>query len=125
MEFLGLKINIQLLPGIYRMGNESAIGKTRLGNIFEKMFNQDLPYYYYSYTDYKKGLRLRDILSLKSFDIVLIDRADLYISDYNFMEEIINFKDVIFLVDLKNIDGYWRFTKRCHVKIYEDRIEVY
>ena len=107
------------------MGNEASTGKSRLGRIFESMFNLDLPYYYYSYSHFKNGIKLESILSSKEFNVVLIDRADLYIQDYNFMEEILPYSNkTIFLVDLKNIPGFFRYTKSCEVCPSELEIEV-
>ena len=107
------------------MGNESSTGKTRLGRMFEKMFNQDLPYYYYSYSHFKNGIRLESILSSRKFNTVLIDRADLFIQQYDFMKEIEKYSDeTIFLVDIKNIPGFFRYTESCEVCLSEFGIEV-
>lgn len=38
MSILGLQISIDLQPGIYLMGNTSAVGKSRLGMLLEKGF---------------------------------------------------------------------------------------
>lgn len=125
MSILGLQVSINLLPGIYLMGNTSAVGKSRLGLLLEKAFLNGSCTYYYTYSDFVKGLRLKDILSRQKYDVVLIDRLDLYIQQYDVFTEIVNFTEhTIFLLDLKNIIEDVRGLKYCTVCMGEKDIKV-
>lgn len=125
MSILGLQVSINLLPGIYLMGNTSAVGKSRLGLLLEKAFLNGSSTYYYTYSDFVKGLRLKDILSRQKYDVVLIDRLDLYIQQYDIFAEIVNFTEhTIFLLDLKNIIEDVRGLKYCTVCMGEKDIKV-
>ena len=125
MSILGLQVSINLLPGIYLMGNTSAVGKSRLGLLLEKAFLNGSSTYYYTYSDFVKGIKLKDILSKQKYDVVLIDRLDLYIQQYDVFTEIVNFTEhTIFLLDLKNIIEDVRGLKYCTVCMGEKDIKV-
>ncbi|MBQ2882548.1 MAG: hypothetical protein IJE43_02075 [Alphaproteobacteria bacterium] len=125
MSILGLQVSINLLPGIYLMGNTSAVGKSRLGLLLEKAFLNGSSTYYYTYSDFVKGVKLKDILSKQKYDVVLIDRLDLYIQQYDVFTEIVNFTEhTIFLLDLKNIIEDVRGLKYCTVCMGEKDIKV-
>lgn len=125
LRVLGIDINIKLNNGIYRMDNETAIGKSRLGVLLGKAFTQNEKVFYYNYDDYKKGLRLSNILKDGEYRVVLIDRLDLYINEYNIINDIISYKDsCIFLLDLKNIKGYGEYAEFCSLRMSQMGIEV-
>ena len=124
-NILGLQVTVDLKPGVYLMGNDSAIGKSRLGSLLEKGFLNGLNTYYYNYSDYVKGLRIKDALAKKSYDVVLLDRVDLYIQEYDIISEVMPYAEsTVFLVDLKNIISDVRGVKYCTVIMKEREIKV-
>lgn len=121
----GIEISINLSPGIYIMNNKSAVGKTRLGLLLEKKFISGDATFYYSYNDYLKGVRLSDILAKREYSVVLIDRLDMFINDYNVFNDIDKYKyNTIFLLDLKSISIHYHDLQYCNVKMRETEIEV-
>lgn len=121
----GIEVSINLSPGIYIMNNKSAVGKTRLGLLLEKKFLIDGSTLYYSYSDYAKGIKLTDILEKRDYNVVLIDRLDMFVSKYNVFSDIDKYKyNTIFLLDLKSISSHYHDLQYCNVKMRETEIEV-
>ena len=116
-------INIELEPGIYVFDNQSATGKTRLAKLFSKYQAYGEPVASYTYNDKLKGLSLLDLLKNNKYEVILLDRYDLYNGEYTDAIEKYS-KEAVVLIDckseLKNIaDDDW-----CNIVMAEDRIEV-
>ena len=125
-NILGIDIEIKLESGIYLMDNESAVGKTRLGKLLLAIFNDNQEVYYYSIEDFRKGLKVNDILKNSNIRVMLIDRLDLFIDDYNIFEEILEYSNqIVFLLDLKNKITDLSGNRWCNVRMTENKIEVY
>lgn len=121
----GIRVKINLNPGVYAMNNKSAIGKTRLGVLLGKYFFSGGVTFYYSYDDYVRGMKLADVLEKRDYSVVMIDRLDMFIQEYSIFEDVDKYRDkTIFLFDLKNVFVCCSNLKFCNVVMSEREIEV-
>jgi hypothetical protein len=116
-------IFVKLDPGIYVFDNQSATGKTRLADLLSKFNAYGEPVASYTYNDKLKGLTLEQMLGDRKYDVILLDRYDMYNGEYTDIIEKYS-KSGVVLIDckseLKNIeDDDW-----CMITMDSDRIEV-
>ena len=97
-----MKVHIDLEPGVYVFPCASAEGKTYLATILEKFRNYKEPVRAYSYSDFNDGVPLSSVLDPERYQVVLLDRYDLYYGEG--VEDIKAFaKKSILLIDCKRI----------------------
>lgn len=118
-----VKIKINLESGIYVFDNESATGKTRLAKMLAEYQAYGEPVISYTYNDYLKGISLNNMIKNKKYEVIMLDRYDLYNGEYSDIIREFS-KDTIVLMDckseVKNIeDDDW-----CDITMTADCIEV-
>ena len=76
-----VKINIPLDNGIYIFDNNSATGKTRLYKelLSHQVYGERVAAY--TYNDKLLGRRVDDILIPNKYDVIILDRYDMYYGD--------------------------------------------
>lgn len=113
-------------PGIYIFAAESGIGKTYMYKLFNNIISFGENVFAYSYVDECKYRNLETMLKNKKYDVILIDRYDLYYNEeYNKLFEEAS-KDSIVLVDLKDNDKFISKKEQvCLMDFTEDTIKVH
>lgn len=121
---LQLKVIVNLKPGIYIIDSVSAIGKTYLCNFLKECNMAGYQVMGYTYSDYKLGLPIENILVPGKYKVVLLDRYDMYegvgVKEINECS-----KDTIILVDSKSEYHISDNDDWCTLKRTQDTIEVY
>lgn len=121
---LQLKVIIDLDAGIYIFDNISAMGKTYLCNFLKECNMAGYQVMGYTYSDYKLGLPIENILVPGKYKVVLLDRYDMYegvgVKEINECS-----KDTIILVDSKSEYHISDNDDWCTLKRTQDTIEVY
>lgn len=116
------KVRIDLTPGVYLFSGASATGKTALATWLSKFSRYGERACSYTYNDYKQSLLIERVLNPDKYDVVVLDRYDLY---YGLgAEEIVACADkMIILIDCKR-----HFTlapyERARIALFQDKIEV-
>lgn len=77
-SYNGIEITIDLPHGTFVFFNNSGIGKTFLASILNKLYNSGYRTGSYTYTDYKQGIPIELKLDNAKYDVVLLDRYDMY-----------------------------------------------
>ncbi len=119
-----VSIHVNLDNGVYVFDAESGTGKTRLKCVLDNLMGIDDRIVTYTYNDKIRGFKLKDILIPEKYELILLDRYDLYNGDC--MDLIISCSEnAIVLIDCKQpiINGPdnegW-----CFIEMTEDSIEV-
>lgn len=121
------KVILNVQPGCYVFEPESAIGKTYLGKLISKL--SESGELNACYITYRKTLSVEKIikkLDSGDFDIVFLDRLDLYVSG-----ELCKYLDstherTTYLMDLKDTNKIRYFSESyAEISLLEDRLEVY
>ena len=96
------KIVVKLDPGVYVFNSFSGTGKTVLASLLDKYRGYGERVASYTYRDYVKGLPISSILDPDKYDLIVLDRYDLY---YGAGEELLKVcardKRCIVLIDCK------------------------
>lgn len=71
-------IDIRKLNGIYHFGNISATGKTRLAKLLNTYAVYGARTRSYTYSDYKLGIDIQTVLDPSRYDVIMLDRYDMY-----------------------------------------------
>lgn len=131
MELLSLtkyrdRVIVKKDKGVYVFHPSSGTGKTALASLLDKYRGYGERVASYTYMDYVKGLPISSILDPDKYDLIVLDRYDLY---YGAGEELLKVcardKRCIVLIDCKRdfdicaCDGY------AHVKLARSEIEVF
>jgi len=118
------KISISLNSGIYVFDRESATGKTWLCNSLKELSSYGEPVDAYTYADFCKGLKLENILKPHKYEVVLLDRYDLYkdLSHKKLFEDCFN--NTVVLVDCKSPFNVFRDSHWCEIIIGNNEIGV-
>ena len=72
------KIVVKLDPGVYVFNSFSGTGKTVLASLLDKYRGYGERVASYTYRDYVKGLPISSILDPDKYDLIVLDRYDLY-----------------------------------------------
>lgn len=117
------KIKVHLENGIYLFDSKSAMGKTRLAKELKKNAYYGENVISYTYNDFRFGYSLEDILVVGKYDLIMLDRYDMY---KNYGGELIKQcgKDSIVLLDCKSELGYGLLCDFCTIEMTADTIEV-
>lgn len=120
---VGIKIIVNLKPGIYIMDSIAGIGKTYLCNILKESNILGYPVAGYDYKDYKMGLTIENILVPGKYKVVLLDRYDMY---FGIGKELLSkcAKDTIILIDYKGRRLVAEEEDWCIIERTQDTIEV-
>ena len=96
------KIVVKLEPCVYVFNSFSGTGKTVLASLLDKYRGYGERVASYTYRDYVKGLPISSILDPDKYDLIVLDRYDLY---YGAGEELLKVcardKRCIVLIDCK------------------------
>ena len=128
MEFQldSMTVSIRLKPGIYRFGGESAEGKTFLLTMLKAISEMDSSRSICALTYDKNlaGIVEKKIVS-KDWDIIMLDRLDLYF-DNEICQALLEKQDKsIILIDIKNNRLLQKLPSQyVELLLTEDRIEV-
>lgn len=118
-----IDIIINLDPGIYIIDSISGIGKTYLCNLLKGYYEAGYPVRGYSYSDYLSGLGIEAVLIPNKYNVVLIDRYDMYFGvGIKLMEECS--KNTIILIDYKGKRLISDIEDWCTIERTQDTIEV-
>ena len=96
----GVKINIALEHGVWKLSDESAIGKSYLCSLLKDLRRTGIPVFGYTYNDIVDGIDLASNLVKDKYEVILLDRYDLY-QDLCRPEIFSCAKNSIILVDYK------------------------
>lgn len=120
---LQLKVIVNLKPGIYIIDSVSAIGKTYLCNFLKECNMAGYQVMGYTYSDYKLGLPIENILVPGKYKVVLLDRYDMY---FGVGKELLSkcAKDTIILIDYKGRRLIAEEEDWCTIERTQDTIEV-
>lgn len=116
-------ININLSPGVYIFSNESATGKSRLCKELRKnqMYGERVASY--SYEDFLLNRSLDSILASKDYDVIMLDRYDLYNGEGSSLIE--KLKDTcVILIDCKSGLNFSVPYEFCFLNMDKDSLEV-
>lgn len=109
LKYKEMLFRIKANPGIYTFGNRSGLGKTYVYRafLFESISNNQSKVFAYTFDDYQRKLMLTKEI-VNSYDIIMLDRFDLYYDAYHdLIIELSKSKTV--LLDFKNIPrGYFQ-----------------
>lgn len=120
------KVILNVQPGCYIFEPENAIGKTYLGKLITKL--SELGELNACYITYSKSLSIKatiEELAHSNFDIVFLDRFDLYVSDDLCRHLNSTCEKTVYLMDLKDTNKI-RFFSESYAEIIlaADRVEV-
>lgn len=116
----GVDIDIQLDKGVYVFSSYSASGKSYLLFLLDAI-KDDENILTYTYKDYKADVDLGKLLSNRSYDLVLIDRYDLYLD--KFSNAIVNAgRESLVLIDSKH--GLLVEYDTCDIILAKDKVTV-
>lgn len=117
------KIHINLENGLYVFDSQSALGKTRLRKELRKLQQYGMPVSSYSYEDYQLGIPIESILDSKKFNLILLDRYDMYKgTGIDLIKECA--KKSIILIDCKGDLGFSAEYYWCTIEMTDRLIEV-
>lgn len=122
--FNKMNVRINLNPGIYRFGNESASGKTYMYKLLTSLSNRKdiLGVSASNYHVFKNSIE--ELINNFNVQLVIFDRYDMY-SEY-FEDVMLKYSsEIVFLIDCKRSCSIRRNTKRCYIELYRDKIEVW
>ena len=74
----GLHVSVNLEKGVYVFFPYSGTGKSYLASIFTELSASSKRVSSYTYTDYVRNLSIESVLDNSKYDIVVIDRYDMY-----------------------------------------------
>ena len=115
------KIRVHLDHGVFVFTRQSGIGKTYLANILNNYFTFGERVFSYTYSDFCKGINLDEILGCGRFDLILLDRYDMYYGEA--IESIEEFgKRGVVLVDCKQVPPF--ACERCMLYYFVNAIEI-
>lgn len=118
-----LRLTVNLEPGIYRLDNESATGKTRMFNFIRSKMTYMSDFGSFTYQDYLAGLDITKFIKLGKHKVAFFDRYDMYAGEYtNFIKEFS--KNGIVLLDLKRTFQTDMNIKFAYTKLGENYVEV-
>lgn len=123
LDKYSVEIVINLNNGIYVFDNESATGKTRLCKLFREYQAYGEKVASYTYNDKLLGMPISEILVPNKYEVILLDRYDLY---EGYGKELINecAKSTIILVDCKDKFTVTNEEDWCSIDLKPDKIEV-
>lgn len=118
-------VTIDLPNGIYTFDGYSATGKTRLFRLLRDLQKQGEPIFTFTYDDKLLfGLQLSEILGSNRFEIIMLDRYDMYKGD-GFLELEQHRKSCVVLLDCKSaLPGDIEYEIAL-IETTKDSIEVY
>ena len=70
-------IDVRLEPGFYVFRPDSAQGKSYLAGLLNSYREYGEPVLGYTYSDFVKGIRLKDLIT-KDLKLIVLDRLDMY-----------------------------------------------
>lgn len=76
--YSGLNVSVDLTNGVYVFFPDSGSGKSYLASVFRDLSSGRLRVASYTYTDHALNIPIELVLDNSKFDIVVIDRYDLY-----------------------------------------------
>lgn len=118
-----IKVDIDLENGIHVFSCSSATGKTRLFTILQEYYRKGEPVLTYTYDDYRSGLDFYTISEKRKYQLVMIDRYDMF--DSKFSDKLLELsKNSIVLIDSKQQLFFTKSYGRCYINMTPDRIEV-
>lgn len=120
---LRTKIKIDLDPGIWLFENQSATGKTRLRKELRLHQQNGERVSAYSYEDYQIGIEIEKFLDAEKFDVIMLDRYDMYngVGAEKIRECA---KKSIVLIDCKRTPKIGGLCDFAEINMTADRIEV-
>lgn len=116
------KVIVRKEPGVYIFNNSSGTGKTALSTWLDKFSDYGERTCSYTYRDYTRGRPIQEALDPSKYDLIVLDRYDLY---YGVGKDLIFAcaEKCVVLIDCKK-----QFTlcpyKRANVILKSDCIEV-
>lgn len=118
---------IDLDNGIYSLGFSGSTGKSYVAQLLGKVSEEEdnVSALVITYNQNLDINGLIKIISQKHFDIIILDRFDLY-ADSNLCVELYKHKDTsVILLDLKNLNNVTEFVPSvCNIELSKDSIEV-
>lgn len=119
--FSGMRISVDIGKGVYVFFPESGTGKSYLAYLFNALCTGGERVASYTYSDYYRGLPAETVLDNSKYDIVLLDRYDMYYGVA--VESIIKFgREGTVLVDCKQKPPFP--CKVCSPVYYDNVLEV-
>lgn len=112
-----ISIDIRLDPGVYCMGTTSGTGKTYIAKKLKEM-STVCNVMSYTLTDVNKP---ESVLN-NSYDILMFDRADMYMTEELLDKILIDRKSKVVLLDLKH--NNYKLEDWCYVNLTEDKVIV-
>lgn len=96
------QIQIQTENGVYRFNNISGIGKTYLSSVMRALQITGSPVVAFTYEDYQRGEKLRELVDKVKPEVIILDRADQYLDDKDILNVIHeNMDKATILIDKK------------------------
>ena len=121
-EISGVNINIALNNGIWLLSPDSATGKTRLGSLLRSLELNGDSICSFSYEDIQLGRHLEDILVPGKYDLIMLDRYDMY-APLGLAAMKSCATNTIILIDCKKSDML-DYDDVCFITMTESSIEV-
>lgn len=123
LDKYSVEVIVNLDNGIYVFDNESATGKTRLCKLLREYQAYGEKVASYTYNDKLIGVPITEILVPNKYEVILLDRYDLY---EGYGKELINkcAENTIILVDCKDKFTVTNEEDWCTIKLQPDKIEV-
>ncbi len=124
IEIDSVTINIHLEHGIYRFLKKSSTGKSRLYHLLVAASVSGFPATGYTYQDYVRGLDISTILVPEKYQVILLDRYDLYKGiGADRIRECAS--SSIILMDCKDVPMISKTVPYCRLKMSESQMEVF
>lgn len=117
-------IFVNLENGVYQFDCYSATGKTRLYELLKEYNRAGESVVAYSYNDWSLGLDLKSVLSRFTPKLIMIDRYDMFNTEYHKELEDAGRSSIV-LIDSKEMLKFGEYDNGCGIKLQPDRIEVY
>lgn len=118
LDSLIYKVNLLLNKGIYLCNNESGCGKTYLKQILDKYNEIGYRVATYTFSDRVKGFPITTVLDKDKYDLVFIDRYDMY-KGFG-IKEILDFaKHGSVLIDCKGEFPYTDKWEVCDISLVD------
>ena len=116
-------VTIHLENGVYLFDGNSATGKTRLMELLNRISDSTYCVLGYTYSDTRK-IALCELLNKNHYEVVLVDRADMYLTQED-LEFLIKYaKEAIVMIDYKGNSLDVEYLEDCYILMTEEKIEV-
>lgn len=120
---LSREIDIQLNCGVYVFSRQSAEGKTFLSKMLNNYGMDGKNVISFTYNNFRNGLSLDTLLNGKHYDVVMLDRYDMYFGQFEDTIERLG-KESIVLIDSKKSPEFKISPRVCTIRFDLQRIKV-